>query len=280
MEEYIQYFETMPSWQKLVWIFICLSFNWILEALRPLISNDYGKLRHIGINMIFLASDLLINLLVGLVTVGVYFWISQNGFGVLNLIELPFWTELLIAVLALDFFAQYGMHYLLHQVPFLWKFHMVHHSDTHVDATTGTRHHPIDYLMREVGSLVAVALFGIPLAFYVLYRVITIFFAYITHANITVPMWLDRPLSFLFVTPNMHKFHHHYEAPWTDTNYGNIFSIWDRLLGTLVYDDPKKVTYGLDIMDDSRDEDVMYQLTAPFDRDIRSKDPRRSNLTE
>ena len=64
----------------------------------------------------------------------------------------------------------------------------------------------------------------------------------------------------------MHKFHHHFERPWTDTNYGNIFSIWDRIFGTFVYDDPEKIKYGLDVLSDDKDEDVKYQLMIPFDK--------------
>ena len=83
-------------------------------------------------------------------------------------------------------------------------------------------------------------------------------------------MWLDKALSYVFVTPNMHKFHHHFERPWTDTNYGNIFSVWDRLFGTMVYDDPRKVVYGLDVLDDKLDENVGYQFKVPFDKTIKT----------
>ena len=270
MEAFLDFFETMPSWQKLAWILICLSFNWIIEGFAPLFTTNYKKWKHAGVNLLFLLCSLTINVLFGLATLGIFMWMAQNGFGLLNIIDLPIWAELLIAVMALDLFAQYGMHYLLHKIPFLWKFHMVHHSDTHVDATTGTRHHPGDYLTREMAALTAILLFGIPLAYYIFYRIITIFFSYFTHANITIPQWIDKPISYIFITPNMHKFHHHYEMPWTDTNFGNVFSFWDRLFGTLVYDDPKKVVYGLDILDDTRAGDVLYQMKVPFDSSIKS----------
>ena len=70
----------------------------------------------------------------------------------------------------------------------------------------------------------------------------------VTHANIKLPGKLDRILSYVFVTPDMHKFHHHYRAPWTDSNFGNVFSIWDRMFGTLVYADTSDIRYGLDVM--------------------------------
>ena len=270
MEDFLNYFGSMPSWQKLVWVVSCLSLAWIVEAVAPLANHDYKKLKHDGVNLVFLSFSLVINLIVGLVTVGVFLWISEEQIGLLNMITLPFWAELLIAVMALDLMAQYTVHYLLHKVKWMWKLHMVHHSDTKVDATTGTRHHPGDYLLREVFAIATVIIFGIPVAYYVFYRIITIFFAYFTHANFSLPFWLDKLLSLVIITPNMHKFHHHFERPWTDTNFGNIFSFWDRIFGTMVYDDPRKVKYGLDVLDGQLDENIGYQLQIPVDKSIKT----------
>ena len=83
-----------------------------------------------------------------------------------------------------------------------------------------------------------------------------------------MPNWLDKSLSWIFVTPNMHKFHHHFEAPWTDRNFGNMFSIWDRIFGTMVYDDPRKVRYGLDFLEGIPDENILFLLKIPFDKNI------------
>jgi len=268
MDAFISFFENLSSLQKLGWIFLCLSISWALEFAIPLTSLSYKKWRHASRNLIFLAASILINLLFGMMTVGVFFWLSQNQFGLLNLIDLNPWVELLLAVMALDFIAQWFAHYLLHRVSWMWKFHLIHHSDTHVDATTGTRHHPGDYLIREIFSLATVVLFGIPVAFYLFYRICTILFTYWTHANIVIPTWIDKTLNLVFVTPNMHKFHHHFERPWTDSNFGNIFSLWDRAFGTLVYDDPLKVRYGVDVLDDHLSEDVLYQLKVPFDKSV------------
>ncbi len=270
MESFLEFFETMPSWQKLLWIFICISMNWVVEVAAPLMKFDYKKWKHAGVNFVFLASDLTINILFSLATVGIFAWLATNEFGLLYLIDLPLWVELLIAIAALDFTAQYLVHYLLHKVKWMWKFHMIHHSDTTVDATTATRHHPGDYVLREVFALIAVTITGIPVAFYLFYRILTVFFGYFTHANINMPRGLDKAISYVFVTPNMHKFHHHFERPWTDTNFGNIFSIWDRMFGTLVYEDPSKVVYGLDVADDSRDKDLLYQFKLPFDKSIKT----------
>ena len=270
MTEFLMFFETMPAWQKLAWIMACLSINWFLEALYPLIRFNYRKWKHAMVNLVFLVTSVAINLMFGFATLLVFRWVGQNSFGLLNMVELPVWAELVIAVMILDLIGQYWIHYLLHRYKWMWKFHMVHHSDTKVDVTTGTRHHPGDYLMREIFALVAIILTGAPLAFYVVYRIATIFFTYFTHANITVPEWLDKSISLVFISPNMHKFHHHYERPWTNTNYGNIFSFWDRIFGTFVYDNPGRIKYGLDVLEDHTDEDVGYQFKIPFNRDIKT----------
>lgn len=270
MEEFLNYFETMPVWHRGAWVFGCLTFCWILEGTFPLFRFGNNKMRHVGVNMIFLSTTMIINALFGLAAVGVFTWVQREEFGLLYLMELPIWVELLIAVLIFELIAQYAVHVLLHRVKWMWKFHMVHHSDTHLDATSGTRHHPGDFAMRESFALGAVVITGSPIAFYFFYRICTVFFTYFTHSNLNFPVWLDRPMSFIFITPHMHKFHHHYKRPWTDTNYGNIFSVWDRLFGTFVYDDPKKIRYGLDVLDDSKDEDIGYQFRLPFDKRVKT----------
>ena len=270
MDAFLTFFETMPSWQKLAWIMICLAIAWVAEGGFPLVRFGYRKWKHAGVNISFLAMSIVINLFFGLATLGVFAWMATYEVGLLYYVNLPVWLELLISLMILDFVAQYVVHYLLHRVKWMWKLHMIHHSDSKVDATTGTRHHPGDYLLREVFGLIAVVVAGAPLAFFLFYKIVTVFFTYFSHANVIMPRWIDKPLSLVFITPNMHKFHHHFERPWTDTNFGNIFSFWDRIFGTMVYDDPTKVQYGLDVLDDNQDENVMYQLKVPFDKNIKT----------
>ena len=270
MDEFLAFFENMPTWQRFVWIVFCLMISWGIEAIIPLKQFAYRKWRHAGVNFVFLSTTMLINVVFGVATVGIFSWISQHQFGMIYLVEWPVWLELLGAILVFELMAQYFAHYLLHKISWMWKLHMVHHSDTKVDATTGTRHHPGDFMVREVFALAAVFLTGAPISFYLFYRICTVFFTYLTHANIYLPLWLDKPLSWIFITPNMHKFHHHHERPWTDSNFGNIFSIWDRLFGTLVYDDPKKIRFGLDVLDDATDEDIGFQFKLPFNKKIKT----------
>ena len=271
MQAFLDFFEFMPIWQKLIWVVGVISFFWILEGYYTFVKSAYKKWKHAKTNLILLLFVMIINTVFGLATAGVFLWLEEHNFGILYLFELPIWIELFIAILVLDLIAQYGVHYLLHKIKWMWRLHTVHHSDTHVDTTTGTRHHPIDFIIRESFALLAVIITGMPISFYFLYRILTVFFTYFTHANISLPQGWDKALSYVIVTPVMHKFHHHHKMPWTDTNYGNIFSIWDRLFGTFLYKDPKDIVFGLDITDHFYDENLNYQLRLPFNKGINYK---------
>ncbi len=264
MDAFIDFFAHLTSLQKFVWIVGLLVVFWLLEGAYPLRKFKYDKWQHAFTNFILLSTTIVINVLFGVATVGIFSWLEVSGFGLLNMVDLPIWVELILAVMLLDFLAQYVVHFMLHKVRFMWRFHMVHHSDTNVDVTSGTRHHPIDYFMRELFSLLAILIAGLPLAYYLVYRILTVLFTYFSHANIQLPRALDKTISMVFVSPNTHKFHHHHEMPWTDTNFGNIFSIWDRVFGTFVYHDTKDIVYGLDILDDGKANDIIYQLKVPF----------------
>jgi len=264
MEWFLGFFEDMPAWQKLGWIVICMSLNLLVEGIRPLFSGGYRTWRHTRVNLTFLATTMAINVLFGAMTVGVFEWMAANNWGLLALVDWPVWAELLVAVVVLDLVAQYTVHYLLHMFAPFWRLHQVHHSDTHVDVTTGTRHHPLDFVVRECFALLAVFITGAQVSYYVFYRILTVFFTYLTHANVALPLWADRVISLLFISPNMHKFHHHDVAPWTDSNFGNMLSVWDRLFGTFVYGDVDQIRYGLDITDPTRADDLTYQMKLPF----------------
>ncbi len=264
----MNFFETMPIWMKAGWVFFCLAVFWILEGYYALFVKKYRKWKHAKVNLLLLVLVMIINAVFGVLTLGIFVWLDTNQFGILHFFELPVWIELLMAILVLDLIAQYGVHYVLHKVPVLWRLHIVHHSDKHVDATTGTRHHPFDFLLRETFALLAVVIMGMPISFYFFYRILSVLFTYFTHANIRMPLWLDKTLSYVIVTPNMHKFHHHYKLPWTDTNYGNMLSIWDRIFGTFIYGNVDDIQYGLDISDHTDDENFGVQLRIPFNRNV------------
>ncbi|MBW2937285.1 sterol desaturase family protein [Aureisphaera sp. CAU 1614] len=271
MDAFLHFFEVMPVWQKAGWIVFCIALFWILEGYYSRFHLKYKKWKHAKVNFGLLGFVMVINVFFGAATTGVFVWLQESSFGVLQLFESPVWVKLVLSLMVLDLIAQYGVHYFLHKVTWMWRLHLVHHTDKNVDVTTGTRHHPLDFVLRELFALLAVVIMGMPISYYFFYRILSVLFTYWTHANLNLPFWLDKGLSYVIVTPNMHKFHHHFQLPWTDRNYGNMLSIWDRIFGTFVYDDPNKIVYGVDIADHTNDESLLVQLNIPFNKTVKSK---------
>ncbi|MBN2867644.1 MAG: sterol desaturase family protein, partial [Flavobacteriaceae bacterium] len=194
------------------------------------------------------------------------FWVKENNFGIINwLPEMPLWLYALLGVLLLDFFGAYLAHYVEHKVKPLWMVHLVHHSDHNVDTTTANRHHPIESIIRFVFTLVGVFIVGTPIAIVFLYQSLSLVATQFTHANIKMSKRVDKLLSYILISPDMHKIHHHYKLPYTDSNYGNIFSVWDRLFGTYMYMDREDIVYGVDTFPNEEENgSLKHLLKQPF----------------
>ena len=265
MELFIHELNQLSDSKRAGLLFGALIVAIFLESLIPSIEFGYRKLVHVATNMVFILTSGIISLGLAFLAYG-FIDITRLKFGLFHIIDIPLWMQLVVSLALLDLFGQYLVHACLHRYKWLWKLHLVHHSDTTVDASTGTRHHPGDILVRELLIFGLIVFIGIPAAFYVLYRIITPIFAYFTHANIHLPTGLDRALSWIIVTPQMHKFHHHFERPWTNSNYGNILSCWDRMFGTFVYANPDDIRYGLDTVDGQLDLNLAFQFGLPFNK--------------
>ena len=191
---------------------------------------------------------------------------SKNQFGILQMIELPVILYIIIGLALMDLIGAWLIHFLEHKVRWMWRFHIIHHSDTHVDVTSGLRHHPGENIMRLAFTTLAVLVVGSAFGLVMLYQTISAFFAHLSHANIQMPKTMDHLLSFIFVTPHFHKVHHHYVQPYTDTNYGNIFSFWDHIFGTAVYEKKMdSLVYGLDTHMEKEDHSSLKGLLMiPF----------------
>jgi len=173
---------------------------------------------------------------------------------------------IIIGVLALDF-SSWLVHLIMHKSRTLWRFHLIHHSDNNVDVTTGLRHHPGDSLLRGIFFILLIFISGAPMYSVMIYQTLVIISTAFTHANINLPKNLDRALSYIFVSPNMHKVHHHWKQPYTDSNYGAVFSFWDRILGTFKKMDTKDIRYGLDhYYPNEKDEDFIALMKKPFQK--------------
>jgi sterol desaturase/sphingolipid hydroxylase (fatty acid hydroxylase superfamily) len=192
------------------------------------------------------------------------FALSLGGKGALRGVGMPAWAWIAISVVVLDL-AAYLAHVTMHKSPLLWRVHRVHHSDPFVDVTTAFRQHPFEGVWRFLWSLAPIWLLGIPAAAVVAYRALSAGNALLEHANIRLWPRFDGALTNVFVSPNMHKVHDSQAQQQTDSNYGNIFSIFDRLFRTFrPADEALQVTYGLDDISVEEGKSIVRLVKLPF----------------
>ena len=270
MENLILYFETIPSLHRSIILVGGISFFWLLEGLLPLRKLSYKKWQHALPNFFFTLTSIVVNFSLAFLLLFTADWVNANQFGLLHLIEMPFWLFVILGVMLLDFIGAYLAHWTEHQIKPLWMVHLVHHSDHHVDTTTANRHHPLESVVRFMFTLLGVFVLGTPIGIVMLYQSLSVVLSQFNHANITLPKKLDVVLSYFIVTPHMHKVHHHYVLPYTDSNYGNIFAIWDRILGTYKNLSANKIVYGVDVFpnedENSRVGSLLKQPFQPYQK--------------
>jgi sterol desaturase/sphingolipid hydroxylase (fatty acid hydroxylase superfamily) len=266
----LDYFGTLEKHpvQRMAILVGGLLIFWIIEGAIPLISMTYkkNKLRHAGVNFIFTVIHLIIHTALAVLIVMLSDWCLLNNFGLVYWFNANILMTIIIALLALDF-SSWLVHFVMHKNRTLWRFHLIHHSDNNVDVTTGLRHHPGDSLLRGIFFILLIFVSGAPMYSVMIYQTLVVVSTAFTHANISLPPRLDKALSFIIVSPNMHKVHHHWKQPYTDSNYGAVFSFWDRLLGTFMKLEPKNIRYGLDrYYPNEKDEDLMGLMKKPFQK--------------
>lgn len=266
MEALFKYFETIPSAHRSLILVGGIAFFWLFESFLPLFNFDYKKWKHALPNLFFTLTTVIINFSLAFLLLKASDWVITNDFGIINwLPTMPLGLYIVLGLLFLDFFGAYLAHFTEHKIMTLWMVHLVHHTDHHVDTTTANRHHPLESVIRFVFTIIGVIVVGAPVAIIMLYQSLSIIATQFNHANIKIPRKLDKALSYLIVSPDMHKVHHHNLLPYTDSNYGNIFSIWDRLFGTYMELDRDKIVYGVDTFpDEEKNANLKELLKQPF----------------
>ncbi len=270
MNQLIQYFNHIPSLHRALILAGGITLFWMIESIIPMVQFRYNKWRHAGINIFFTLTTIVINFGFALLIVLSSDWCVRHHFGVLQWIQAPVWVTLLLGLMMLDLIGAYLIHWIEHKVKWMWKFHMIHHADTHVDTTTANRHHPGESVFRAVFTVLAVLVSGSPMWLVMLYQSLSVVLSQFNHANIRMAPWLSQGIGWLIVTPAMHRVHHHFIRPETDSNYGNIFPFWDRLFGTYSKTSTDKLHYGLDVLEGRNDESLKDQLRLPFDNTIKT----------
>ena len=196
-------------------------------------------------------------------------WAEERGVGAMNALAVPAAASFAATIL-LRSLAAYGLHRLAHRVPLLWRMHRVHHADVAVDLSTGFRHHPLELLFVAAAHAALAILIGLSVPALIAYEAAAVALTLWSHANLRLPQAAERGLTLLLVTPAAHHVHHSARQAETDSNYGEVLTLWDRLFGTwrrLGADELAAMRVGLGERHDATAAGLVRQLAAPFGRD-------------
>ena len=237
------------------------------ETLAPRRQRSLSRLARWPHNIgVVVVNTLVVRLAFPTAAVGLALLGEARGWGLLNLIELPFWLSVVIAVVVLDGVI-YLQHVMFHAVPALWRLHRMHHADQDFDVTTGARFHPIEILLSMVLKLGAVAALGPPALGVLIFELLLNATAMFNHGNWRLPLALDRVLRLIVVTPDMHRVHHSIVPEETNSNFGFSLPWWDRLFGTY-RDQPAAghdgMTIGIEQFREPADQRLDKMLIQPF----------------
>ncbi len=195
---------------------------------------------------------------------------KSQGIGLMNMVEVAPVAGFAIGILFRSL-VSWAVHMAMHKVPLLWRVHSVHHSDGFMDVSTTVRFHPLEFLITTPVVVAAVIAAGVSPVALLAYEILDAVMAVFTHANIRLPRWFERGLSWLLITPDMHRVHHSSWQPETDSNYGATLSIWDRLFGTFRRREPDDLVtldLGLAEFRDGRERSIIGLLAQPFRRAV------------
>ncbi len=260
-------------------IFVAMA---LLELALPRRVPGQGKATRWFTNLMIAGIDSLIirtmaMLAAPIAAVSAAAWAQAQGWGLLNRFEAPGWLEVLMAMIILDL-AIYAQHIVSHKVPLLWRLHKVHHTDVDFDVTTAVRFHPVEIALSMVWKIIVVLTLGASPWAVVLFEVTLNGCAMFNHANIALPLWLDRLVRALIVTPDMHRVHHSIYPSEHDTNYGFNLSLWDRLFGTYTAqprDGHLAMTIGQKNHLDENPKKLIWSLMLPFRQIKRASDQKK-----
>lgn len=241
----------------------------VLELRAPYRPSTVSKPRRWRTNLsLTVVNGLLLNLAFGAAVLAAVGYVTQHRQGLLYLAGLPPWARLVVAVAFLDFML-YLWHLLNHELPTLWRFHRVHHTDLNLDVSTATRFHLGELAISAAIKIALVFFLGLTLVELLVFEVLLVLCAQFQHSVVRVPKRFERIFWALFVPPSMHRIHHSVLIRERNTNYGTIFSVWDRVLGTLLPDvDQARLRIGVGAYPDPERLGLGRLLTMPFSRPV------------
>ena len=264
MNEWILSSERLIRLGLFAGIFGLMAIWEVFDARRKL-TTARGR-RWLGNLGLVVIDTLAVRLLFPSAAIGTALLTRELGWGVFNRVDVPYWLAALVSVVLLDLVI-YLQHVMFHSIPALWRLHVVHHADVDFDVSTGIRFHPIEIILSMLIKLAAVSALGPPVLAVLIFEILLNSLAMFNHANVRIPLPLDRVLRWFIVTPDMHRVHHSVDQVEYTTNFGFNLSWWDRLLGTYL-DQPAKghqeMILGMENFRDPRWQTLPRMLRMPF----------------
>ncbi|MDB5023734.1 MAG: sterol desaturase family protein [Mucilaginibacter sp.] len=268
------FFSTHEDAAQILLYAVIITLLWFAEVL---VTTDglKSKWRHSSVNLLFIFTALPVQLLLTGFIVIISKWANIGHWGILNLIHwrTKGWGYYLTGFVLLDL-CEYLYHVIMHKFDVLWKFHLVHHSDLKVDVSTTVREHPGETFIRTCFLTLWVFILGPVIGVLIIRQIFQTFSNIIAHTEFRLSNRSNKIISFLFITPNLHHVHHHYRLPYTDCNYGDVLSIWDRLFGTYGELDREDTNFGIDThMDENVNGKFINVVRIPFQKLERKEHP-------
>lgn len=256
---------TVPALLTLVLVSGLVGAFFVLERFIPLRSHKASLFARLLVNLSLSALTFFVAvILVRPAAMAALQWSNREPFGLIHVIPLPPFVQVLLAFLLMDL-SFYWWHLLNHRVPFLWRFHNVHHIDPALDVSSGFRFHFGEVAMSAAFRVVQVALIGISAPVFAVYELIFQANTLFHHSNIRLPIQVERWLNKILVTPRMHGIHHSQVEGETNSNYSVVFSWWDRLHRTLGLNIPQdEIVIGVPAYSNPGDNTITSTLLLPF----------------
>jgi sterol desaturase/sphingolipid hydroxylase (fatty acid hydroxylase superfamily) len=234
-----------------------------LETWMPYFQHGAGRHRQRWRNVGMIAVAFVVNIALGALAFIPLAWSEANSVGLLHRLMGQSVLAIVIGVFVVDF-CLYIAHVLMHTVPTFWRFHRVHHADTELDSTSGLRQHPFEAMFTTTILVIIPPALGVSLLSSAIYTTLALPWFLLNHSNVRYPDWFERVGSLLLSTPNWHRVHHSAHQPETDSNYGCLFTIWDRLFGTARRARVEGIQFGLERFRDPSEQTIAELLKMPF----------------
>ena len=258
-------------WRLSVFASALILFS-LLEALFPRRRRNLPRqgrwLTHLGITVI---DSLVVRILGPLTAIAVAIWAANKGIGLFNLTQWPLWLEIVLAFILLDC-AIYWQHVISHRVPFFWRFHKVHHTDRDLDASSAVRFHPVEILLSMLYKCGVVLIIGPAALAVLIFEIVLNASAIFNHANLKLPLGVDKILRLFIVTPDMHRVHHSVIESETNRNFGFNLSVWDRLFRSYKAQPEgghDGMTIGLSEHQSEAPSQLFWSLKLPFAKSLK-----------